>query len=129
MARYDAAVLRALGRDPRFRSAQEVHALVAGPRSRSSRPPSLSTVYRTLRRLADDGILDTVRSSEGERLYRLCGSDARHHHLVCRVCGEVEEVPEPGELAPLVERVVRASGFGSVDYSFELFGVCPSCVS
>ncbi|MFI6579252.1 Fur family transcriptional regulator [Nocardiopsis sp. NPDC050513] len=127
MARYDAAVLRALGRDPRFRSAQEVHVLVAAALAGAARPPSLSTVYRTLRRLAGERVLDTVQSPDGERLYRLCGSDIRHHHLVCRVCGRVEEIPEPRELTPVVERVGRASGFGSVDYSFELFGVCPAC--
>lgn len=31
------------------------------------------------------------------------------------------------ELPPLVERIGGTSGFGSLDYSFELSGVCPEC--
>ncbi|WP_304454717.1 Fur family transcriptional regulator [Nocardiopsis sp. YSL2] len=126
MGRYDHAVLRVGGRDPRFRGAQEVHAVIATPRTQE-RPPSLSTIYRTLRRLASEGVLDTVHSADGERLYRLCGSTSQHHHLLCRICGEVEEVPEMAELPPLVERIGGTSGFGSLDYSFELSGVCPQC--
>ncbi|WP_420159983.1 Fur family transcriptional regulator [Nocardiopsis sp. CNT-189] len=128
MARYDGAVLRALGREPHFRSAQEVHGLLGGAPSGGARGPSLSTVYRALRRLAEEGALDTVHSPDGELLYRRCGG-AAHHHLLCRLCGQVEEVPEPGELAALVERVGAASGYRSLRYSFELSGVCGGCAA
>ncbi|GAB3213372.1 Fur family transcriptional regulator [Marinactinospora thermotolerans] len=124
MARYDAEVLRALGRESFFRSAQEVHALVVRT---TGRKPSLSTVYRTLRRLAEEGAVDTVHSPDGERLYRRCGSVAHHHHLLCRGCGRVQEVAEPGVIAAFVEQVAATSGYRSLHHLFELSGLCPAC--
>ncbi|WP_017596637.1 Fur family transcriptional regulator [Nocardiopsis potens] len=128
MARYDDAVLRALGREPHFRSAQQVHGLLGGAPAGGVRGPSLSTVYRALRRLAAEGVLDTVHSSDGELLYRLCGG-AAHHHLLCRLCGQVEEVPEPDELTALAERIGAAGGYRSLRYSFELSGICAGCAA
>ncbi|MFD3685083.1 Fur family transcriptional regulator [Nocardiopsis sp. NPDC058631] len=127
VSQYDDVVLGALGRSTHFRSCQEIHAALRGGRSRAGRPPSLSTVYRTLHRLAGEGVLDTVHSPGGERLYRLCRTSFRHHHLLCRVCGRVEDIAQADELAAVADRVRRDSGFGSLDYSFELSGVCPPC--
>lgn len=126
-AQYDDVVLKALGRSTRFRSCQEIHLALSTEGSRVRRPPSLSTVYRTLHRLVGKGVLDTVHSPEGERLYRLCRASSRHHHLLCRVCGQVEDVAQADELAAVAERVRRDSGFSSLDYFFELSGVCPRC--
>src|ERR1043165_7927730 len=71
-----------------FRSAQELHeALRAG-----GEQVGLTTVYNQLRALAEAGLLDTLRSPDGETLYRRCGSTGHHHHLLCRVCGRTVEV-------------------------------------
>ena len=43
----------------------------------------LATVYRQLNALADAGAADTIRL-DGQQLFRLCGDDGHHHHLVCR---------------------------------------------
>ncbi|WP_245930111.1 Fur family transcriptional regulator [Allonocardiopsis opalescens] len=126
MTRYDQAVLRVLDRASCFRSAQEVHALIADS-AEPERRPSLSTVYRVLHQLAESGALDTVQSPAGERLYRMCGNDGRHHHLRCRRCGRVEEVPEREPLSRLVSSIGRETGYRSLHYSFELSGVCSGC--
>ena len=39
---------------------------------------------------------DTVRM-DGQQLFRLCGDDAHHHHLVCRKCGKTIEIDPPSE--------------------------------
>ncbi|MGW8527897.1 MULTISPECIES: Fur family transcriptional regulator [Nocardiopsidaceae] len=127
VSQYDDVVLGALDRSTHFRSCQEIHAALGGRRSSGPGPPSLSTVYRTLHRLAQEGVLDTLHSTGGERLYRLCRTSFRHHHLLCRVCGRVEDVAQADELAAVADRVRRDSGFESLDYSFELSGVCPRC--
>ncbi|WDZ92718.1 Fur family transcriptional regulator [Nocardiopsis sp. HUAS JQ3] len=127
VSQYDDVVLKALGRSTRFRSCQEIHLALSGGGSRARRPPSLSTVYRTLHRLAEEGVLDTLHSPEGERLYRLCRTSSRHHHLLCRVCGRVEDIAQADELGSVVERIREDSGYHSLDYSFELSGVCPGC--
>jgi Fur family transcriptional regulator, ferric uptake regulator len=60
-----------------FCSAQQIHAEL---RSRGEHV-GLTTVYRHLQVLSEDGRVDAIRDSTGETLYRKCRSDAHHHHL------------------------------------------------
>ena len=57
----------------------------------------LSTVYRHLQALADDGLVDVIQTPDGETTYRYCGEagSGHHHHLVCRACGRAEEIEGP----------------------------------
>ncbi|MDT0329431.1 Fur family transcriptional regulator [Nocardiopsis lambiniae] len=125
-SKYDREVLSALECDERFRSCQEIHSRLAEARGGGSRPPSLSTVYRTLHRLARQGEIDTIHAEDGERLYRRCETSP-HHHLLCRICGRVEEVPHAWELRPVLDRVGYQSGFSELGCSLQLSGVCPDC--
>ena len=115
------AVIEAMASFDDFRSAQEVHELMA----RRGDPVGLATVYRTLQRLADSGEVDLFRTESGETIYRRC-SDSHHHHLVCRSCGATVEVE-----GPTVERWTRAiaeeHGYADVSHSLEIFGTCPDC--
>ena len=86
----------------------------------------LATVYRSLQGLAEDGRVDTLRSTEGEVLYRSCASDHHHHHLVCRECGFTEEI-EQSQIESWVSAVAADHGFSDVEHSLELFGLCASC--
>lgn len=52
---------------------------------------SRATVYNTLTLLEDLGLIRTVLMTPGEVRYD--ANVARHHHLVCTVCGSVEDVP------------------------------------
>ena len=105
-----------------FRSAQELHEEL---RSRGE-AVGLTTVYNQLRALAEAGLVDTVRSPEGETLYRRCGTSSHHHHLVCRVCGRTVEVA-----GTTVERwaakVAAEAGFVDVTHTLEVIGTCPDC--
>ena len=115
------AVIEAMASFDDFRSAQEVHELMA----RRGDPVGLATVYRTLQRLADAGEVDLLRTEGGETIYRRC-SDSHHHHLVCRSCGATVEVE-----GPTVERWTRTiaeeHGYADVSHSLEIFGTCPAC--
>ena len=115
------AVLDALAGVEDFRSAQEVHELLAARGS----GVGLATVYRTLQRLADAGEVDMLRSEDGEAIYRRC-SETHHHHLVCRSCGATVEVE-----GPTVERWTTAMaadhGFTDVSHTLEIFGTCANC--
>jgi Fur family transcriptional regulator, ferric uptake regulator len=115
------AVAEVLGTFSDFRSAQEIHELLA----ERGEAVGLATVYRTLQRLADAGEVDLLRTEDGEAIYRRC-SPAHHHHLVCRVCGATVEVE-----GPAVERWTRTiaeeHGYADVSHTLEIFGVCGSC--
>ncbi|PWV55411.1 MULTISPECIES: Fur family transcriptional regulator [Nocardiopsis] len=126
--KYMDFVLRIMGREARFQGCREIHQKLEKAQAAVSDRPSLSTVYRTLHRMARDGLLDTIQSPEGERLYRRCQTSVHHHHLFCRVCGGVEEITEIAALAAAVEHIRNASGFEKVDHTFELSGICPRCL-
>ena len=87
----DAVMAQLRGCDD-FISAQELHRKLVDSGLRIG----LATVYRQLNSLVDSGAADTVRM-DGQQLFRLCGDDAHHHHLVCRKCGKTIEIDPPSE--------------------------------
>ena len=107
---------------PGFNSAQQIHAEL---RRRGERV-GLTTVYRHLQVLSEDGQLDTIRDASGETLYRRCRSEAHHHHLVCRRCGTSVEV-EGRAVEQWAEKVAAEAGFTAMDHTVELFGLCSRC--
>jgi Fur family ferric uptake transcriptional regulator len=115
------AVLDALASVDDFRSAQEVHEILAS----SGSSVGLATVYRTLQLYADQGDVDVLRREDGEAIYRRC-SETHHHHLVCRTCGATVEVE-----GPAVERWTTAMaaehGYTAVSHTLDIFGTCAAC--
>lgn len=105
-----------------FRSAQELHEALRG----RGEQVGLTTVYNQLRALADAGLVDTVRSPDGETLYRRCGSAGHHHHLLCRVCGRTVEVAGTA-VERWAEKVAAEAGFVDVSHTMEVVGTCPAC--
>jgi Fur family ferric uptake transcriptional regulator len=116
-----AAVAEALESQGEFRSAQEIYDIV---RKRGD-SIGLTTVYRSLQSMADDGQVDVIVRGDGESVYRQC-SPSHHHHLVCRSCRSTVEID-----APDVERwatdVAAKYGFRDVTHTVEVFGVCSRC--
>lgn len=115
------AVMGLLGEVDGFHSAQELHLML---RSKGV-GVGLTTVYRTLQLLADNGDIDVMQAPGSDTRYRRC-SGRHHHHLVCRSCGRTEEV-----LGPAVERwadrVAEEHGFVDVSHTLEIFGTCGRC--
>ena len=68
MTKQRQAVLDELTRVTDFRSAQQIFEDLHSQGHRVG----LATVYRSLQGLAEDGRIDTLRSSDGESLYRSC---------------------------------------------------------
>lgn len=120
--RQRTAVAELLARVDGFRSAQELHDLLR----RDGASVGLTTVYRHLQALVDAGEVDVLRPGDGEAVYRRCGTDVHHHHLVCRTCGSSVEIDGP-EVELWLLRVASAHGFREVTHSLELFGTCASC--
>jgi Fur family ferric uptake transcriptional regulator len=121
--RQRTAVLAVLGEQDVFRTAQDLHALL---RERGD-AVGLATVYRALQALADDGLVDVLRTDVGEAAYRRC-SPVHHHHLVCRSCGTTVEVADP-PVERWAERVAAEHGFADVEHQVEVFGTCRACAA
>jgi Fur family ferric uptake transcriptional regulator len=108
-----------------FRSAQDVYTRLRS----DGEAVGLSTVYRHLQSLVDDGVVDVIHTPDGEATYRYCGDaeeQRHHHHLVCRACGRTEEI-EGRAVEKWAGEVARDHWYADVDHTVELFGVCPDC--
>lgn len=121
--RQRAAVEAMLTQIDGFRTAQEIHALLR----ESGEEVGLTTVYRSLAMLAEDGAVDVLLAEDGEALYRACGS-GHHHHLVCRECGFTVEVTATS-VERWAARTAAEHGFADVAHTMEIMGTCRNCVS
>jgi Fur family ferric uptake transcriptional regulator len=118
------AVLSVLDTSSRFLSAQEIPVMLR----QGGSTVGLTSVYRALQSLADDGNLDVLRSGNGETTFRRCNSDAHHHHLVCRICGSTIEVEAPG-LERWLAGLGREHSFSVETHTLEVVGVCRRCTT
>lgn len=119
--RQRSAVASALQGLDDFRSSQELHEYLRT----QGESVGLTTVYRTLRAMADAGEVDVIVREDGESVYRQC-SGSHHHHLVCRSCGAAVEIEGPA-VERWADTVAAQHGFTQVSHTLELFGVCAQC--
>uniref|UniRef100_UPI00404750B1 Fur family transcriptional regulator n=1 Tax=Aquiluna sp. TaxID=2053504 RepID=UPI00404750B1 len=115
------AVLEQLSNTDEFVSAQELHQKI----SQSGKKLGLTTVYRALTEMVEQGMADSLSISDGEMRYRICTPE-HHHHLICRLCGKTVEFDMPG-FEELALEVAKANGFTELSHEIELFGVCKDC--
>ena len=120
--RQRAAIADALRAAGGFRSAQELHEELRD----SGAKVGLATVYRTLQSLSDNGDIDVLRREDGESVYRRCGTEQHHHHLVCRKCGFSVEI-DNDEVERWAAEAAGSHGFTEVSHDLELFGLCGAC--
>ncbi len=84
----------------------------------------LATVYRSLKVLAQEGIVEQVEIPGGGTRFELAGK-GHHHHFYCRICGKVMEVLGcPGDFAALTPKGCRLDG-----HELLLFGRCSPCAA
>ena len=118
-------VIQALARADGPRSASELH-------NDLDRGVPLSSLYRSLSVLTGAGVLAPHHGSGGIIRYELAEwLMGHHHHLICEVCGAIDdiELPEASEaiLDDLVSAATRLRGFEATDHSLEIGGRCTSC--
>lgn len=95
-------------------------------RARSRQPRlSLSTVYRTLQKLKELGLVEELHFDETHHHYEVTPS-AEHHHLLCLGCGRVIEFRQP--LTRYLKRnVAAARDFDIVNTEVHVTGYCNLC--
>ena len=104
-----------------FWSAQQVHADLRN----AGETIGLATVYRGLQWLGEAGLVDTIRSNEGEVVYRRC-SPVHHHHLICKRCGRAVEVAGDA-LENWSQQVAAEHGYRDPEHFVEVYGICSNC--
>lgn len=83
-----------------------------------------ATVYRTLDRLQELGVVTHVHLGHGPSTFHV--NDRPHHHAVCSSCGSVVEVPMAA-LDDLAARLRDDLGFELSPQHFALSGRCANC--
>ena len=95
-------------------------------RARDKQPRfSLSTVYRTLRRLRELGLVDELHFDEAHHHYEVKPS-AEHHHLVCLGCGKIVEF-ECKLSQRMKQDLARKQGFEVTGVEINMTGYCSKC--
>lgn len=86
---------------------------------------SRATVYRTLAKLVDAGLLRRLQI--GPRLvYEHDYGYPQHEHLVCQQCGKMIEFESP-ELDAVYQEVCQQHQFQPVSHSLIVRGTCSDC--
>jgi Fur family ferric uptake transcriptional regulator len=84
-----------------------------------------STVYRTLASASDLGLVYETDMGGGETEFEWVGKH-RHHHLICRTCGDVTSL-DNSYLDGLATLLYEEAGFQADLGHFAIFGVCKEC--
>ena len=112
------AVYRALAEDLAHPTAESVYNRL------SKQLPGLSqaTIYRTLQFFESENLIRKV-SSPGS-IGRFDANVDPHQHLVCRVCGSLEDISVPALHSAVIPKVSR---FTVEELDIRLVGLCDSC--
>jgi Fe2+ or Zn2+ uptake regulation protein len=85
----------------------------------------LVTVYRTIEKLEELGLLQRVHLPDGCHRY-LPAFEGHQHLLLCTACGLVRYVAGD-DFARLAGSVTRQTGFEITDHWLQFYGLCPDC--
>ena len=85
----------------------------------------LVTVYRTLEKLEELGLVQRVHHPGGCHMY-LRAAHGHEHLLLCTTCGQAEYFAGD-DLTTLLQFVAARSGFEIREHWLQLFGLCQQC--
>ena len=84
---------------------------------------SLATIYRSIKVLIADGVVDVVSLPGETDRYEI--HKHHHHHFHCNTCQQVTDIDAcPGDLTRLMP-----SGYQLESHDLTLYGRCPSCAT
>ena len=85
-----------------------------------------ATVYRTLEVLVQSGLVRAHDFGEGFKRYEPARDVPHHEHLMCRVCGRVEEFRDE-RLERMTTLIADAHAFSRESHRLVIYGVCDRC--
>lgn len=84
-----------------------------------------ATVFRSVEKLVEMGVLDRIEFADGTHRYRVCG-DHHHHHITCVQCHRIVEF----DFCLPAERIAaigKQTNFEIEGHALSLFGRCEMC--
>jgi Fur family transcriptional regulator, ferric uptake regulator len=85
-----------------------------------------TTVYRTLKLLAECGLASEVAFHDGIARYEHQYNRRSHHHMVCTECGSSVEFFSQ-DVDNLEQEIGRRFHFHTTRHTFQIYGVCEDC--
>jgi Fur family ferric uptake transcriptional regulator len=85
---------------------------------------SLGTVYRNLKKLAEEGLIREIQIAG--QTTRFDANTGRHYHIRCVRCGRVNDLPISVDRR-LEDEAGRAMNYQVIGHQVEVLGVCPLC--
>jgi Fur family transcriptional regulator, ferric uptake regulator len=105
-------------------SVNELHRLVQKKDARIG----FTTVYRTLKLLAECGLASEVAFHDGIARYEHQYNRRSHHHMVCTECGSSVEFFST-EVDQLEHEIGRKHNYATTRHTFQIYGLCEDCRS
>ncbi len=93
---------------------------------RKGRPVSRATLYRTLSRLVEAGLVHKIEMERGQARYEPMFGRHHHDHMVCVACGRIIEF-ENRDIERLQEEVCRRKRFNMTGHTPQIRGYCSDC--
>jgi Fur family ferric uptake transcriptional regulator len=114
-------ILEVLDKSPQPLTASEIHEKV------STLDIDLATVYRTLNKLADAGVLNRVElGDEFSRFEYKRVANHHHHHIICDLCGKIVEI-NLCNLDAIASDIAKSTGFTNIQHQVVFRGCCEQC--
>jgi len=85
-----------------------------------------TTVYRTLKLLAECGLASEVAFNDGITRYEAQYNRRNHHHMVCTECGSSVEFFSP-EIERVEHEIASANSYSATRHTFQVYGICQPC--
>jgi Fur family ferric uptake transcriptional regulator len=104
-------------------SAEEIYRCLIGEKI----DIGLATVYRVLMQFAETGIVIRRHFESDAAVFEL-NEGSHHDHLICTVCGKVDEFVDR-DIERRQEEIAKERGFALHEHSLSLYGVCGDCKS
>jgi Fur family ferric uptake transcriptional regulator len=85
-----------------------------------------TTVYRTLKLLAECGLASEVAFNDGVTRYEQQYNRRNHHHMVCTECGSSVEFFSR-DIERIEQEVGRKNKYLPTRHTFQIYGICERC--